>query len=240
MSGGIGPTTKDIAVPSEGSGGDTIAIPEHHPHHRFLSLRQLNTLAVSIVLAASGMVAAGDIIIVFSSLPYIIFLSRYAFPPLHPSQSVEPPIFGAGNRLIAVYVAIGALLGLLLPIAYIFEGIMEGDKEGIKAAVPHVFLLASQVFMEGVTFSHHFSLPIRAFVPISFNALRMFTLIDWVMVELNKEAIAGGEQWSALRLLVGKGLAVANFVFWAFNLFGFLLPVYLPRALKRHYGDKEK
>ncbi|KAH0452741.1 hypothetical protein IEQ34_020040 [Dendrobium chrysotoxum] len=239
MSGGIGPTTKDIALPSEGD-GNTVAVPEHTPHHHFLSLRQLNALAVAIVLAASGMVAAGDIVIALLSLPYMIFLSRFAFPPLHSSRSIEPPVFGAGNRLLAVYVSIGALLGLLLPIAYILEGIMEGDKQGIKAAAPHVFLLASQVFMEGVTFSYQFSLPIRAFVPVSYNALRMFALIDWVTCEMMKEAAASGEQWSALRLLAGRGLAVANLVFWAFNLFGFLLPVYLPRALKRHYGYKEK
>lgn len=239
MSGGIGPTAKDIALPAEGD-EKTVTIPEHTPHHRFVSLRQLNALVVSIVLAASGMVHAGDIVIALLSYPYIIFLSRFAFPPLRPSRSVEPLVFGASNRLLAIYVTIGALIGLLLPIAYILEGIMEGDKEGIKVAAPHVFLLASQVFMEGVTFSHHFSLPIRAFVPISYNALRMFSLIDWVTNEIMKEEAAGGEQWSALRLLAGRCLAVANLVFWGFNLFGFLLPVYLPRALKRHYDCKEK
>ncbi|KAI0493702.1 hypothetical protein KFK09_023826 [Dendrobium nobile] len=239
MSGGIGPSTKDIALPSE-ENDDTVAVPEHTPHHHFLSLRQLNALAVAIVLAASGMVAADDIVIVLLSLPYMIFLSRFAFPPLRPSRSVEPPVFGSSNRLLAVYVIIGALLGLLLPIAYILEGIIEGDKEGIKAAAPHVFLLSSQIFMEGVTFSYQFSLPIRAFVPVSYNAMRMFALIDWVTCEMMKEAAASGEQWSALRLLAGRSLAVANLAFWAFNLFGFLLPVYLPRALKRHYCDKEK
>ncbi|KAL0907647.1 hypothetical protein M5K25_022067 [Dendrobium thyrsiflorum] len=239
MSGGIGPTAKDIAFPSSGD-DDNVPLPGHTPHRRFLSFRQLNALALSIVIAASGMVSAADIAIALLSFPYILFLSRFAFPPLRPSHSPEPPIFGAGNRLLTVYMIIAAIIGLFLPIVYILKGVMEGDKEGIQAAVPHLFQLTCQVFLEGVTFSPQFSLPIRAFVPVSYNAMRMFTLIDWVMGEMGKEAATGGEEWSALRLLAGRGLAVVNLLFWAFNIFGFLLPIYLPRAFKRHYGYKEK
>lgn len=239
MSGGIGLTPKDIGSPNEHDAG-SVSLPDHSPSRRFLSFRQLNAVALSIVLAASGMVPTFDIAFAVLSFPYILFLSRFAFPPLRPSRSVDPPVFGAGNRLLAVHVTIGAIIGLLLPILYILEGFIEGDKEGIKIAVPHLFLLSSQVFMEGVTFSPQFSLPIRAFVPVFFNALRMITIVDWVSSEIWKEMVAGGEQPSELRLLAGRVLAVANLVFWSFNLFGFLLPVYLPRAFSLHYGYKEK
>ncbi|KAJ8554416.1 hypothetical protein K7X08_025094 [Anisodus acutangulus] len=123
--------------------------------------------------------------------------------------------------------------GLFLPIAYIFQGIYEGDKEGIKAAAPHVFLLASQVFMEGVTFTDNFSLPIRVFVPVFYNSRRIFTIMEWLRNEILKvdQEYGGNER----RVYIGRGLAVANMVFWCFNLFGFLLPVYLPKAFKIYY-----
>ncbi|KAG0493687.1 hypothetical protein HPP92_004681 [Vanilla planifolia] len=196
---------------------------------------------LSVVLAASGMVAAIDIAFALLTLPYILFLSRFAFPTLRPGGSPDPPVFDFAKKLLAAYVTVGAVLGLLLPIAYILDGIMEGDKEGVKAAAPHVFLLASQVFMEGVTFSSRFSLPIRAFVPVFYNARRMLTISDWMRDEMGKEAATGDGNGCAMRLLAGRSLAVANLAFWPFNLFGFLLPVYLPRALHRYYRyNKDK
>ncbi|PKA62749.1 hypothetical protein AXF42_Ash018957 [Apostasia shenzhenica] len=236
MSGGIGPVAKDISLPPGGE-DEGVVLPGHTTRLRFLSFRQLNSLAVSLVLGASGMVAISDLAFAILSLPYVLFLSRVAFPSFRRSAT-EPPVFGFRNRLLAAYVAVAALLGLLLPIAYILEGVLEGDKEGVKAAAPHVFLLASQVFMEGVTHSPRFSLPVRAFVPVLYNSRRMFTIADWLRDELGKEAAAAGG--STVRLLAGRGLATANLIFWAFNLFAFLLPVYLPRALSRHYRYKEK
>lgn len=111
---------------------------------------------------------------------------------------------------------------------------LTGDKEGIKAAAPHVFLLACQVFMEGVTFSGGFSLPIRVFVPVVYNAMRMYAILDWVKSEMLK--VNEVEHGSSSRLFAGRSLAIANMVFWGFNLFGFLLPFYLPRAFKKYYA----
>lgn len=168
----------------------------------------------------------------------MLFLSKFAFP-LSPPSTENTPIFSpAKNKILAVYVSVGALIGLLLPIVYIFHGIYEGDKEGIKAAVPHVFLLSSQVFMEGFAFSNRFSIPIRVFVPVFYNAMRILTIMDWLKAEIFKEneGFGRGSEW---RLYVGRGLGVANMAFWSFNLFGFLLPIYLPRAFKRYYGAKE-
>ena len=132
---------------------------------------------------------------------------------------------------------IGAIIGLFLPVAYIFEGILEGDKEGIKAAAPHVFLLSSQVFMEGVAFSDRFSIPVRVYVPVFYNTRRILTLVDWLRSEFSK--VDHGYAGSARRLYVGRVLAVANMAFWCFNLFGFLLPVYLPKAFKMYYSESK-
>ena len=74
-----------------------------------------------------------------------------------------------------------------LPLRLIsFEGILEGDKEGIKASASHVFLLANQVFTEGVTFSDRFSIPVRVYIPVFYNTRRIFTLVDWLKSEFSK------------------------------------------------------
>ena len=49
--------------------------------------------------------------------------------------------------------------------------------------------------------------------------------------------VAGAEGYDPLGAwhLFGRLLAAVNLVFWGFNLFGFLIPVFLPRAFKRHF-----
>ncbi|KAJ4956914.1 hypothetical protein NE237_013697 [Protea cynaroides] len=233
MSGGVGPTGSDIRL----SKGEFMQKSEKQSTQKgFLSFRQLNALAVIIVFSASGMVSLGDFLFSVFTIVYVFFLSRIAFPPLSPFA--DPPVFAQKNKILGLYVSCAALIGLFLPICYIFEGILEGDKKGIKAATPHVFLLASQVFMEGLTFNAGFSLPMQVFVPVFFNSKRMFTLFDWLMAEIVKAGEPSGG--SSRRVYFGRLLAVTNLVLWSFNLFGFLLPVYLPRAFKRYYGYKEK
>jgi len=183
------------------------------------------------VLAASGMVGFQDLALVLFSIIYMHFLSKFAFPTLSPAD--RQPVFNRNSKILNLYVLFAAIIGLFLPILYIFEGILEGDKEGIKSAVPHVFLLASQVFMEGVSVSDRFSLPIRVFVPVFYNSVRMFTLVEWLEDQMIKVGV--GEGSTRRRLYVGRALAVVNFGFWAYNLLGFLLPVYLPRAFNIYY-----
>ncbi|KAL2324550.1 hypothetical protein Fmac_023608 [Flemingia macrophylla] len=243
MSGGVGPTGCDISLPKE----PEVDHKEQQDHsvkslHKpittplkagFLSFRQLNCLALVIVLSASGMVSLEDFAFVVFSIVYMYFMSKMAFPSLHSSK--EPLVFDPQKKILRIYVFIGAIIGLYTPIAYILQGIFEGDQEGIQAAAPHVFLLASQVFMEGVAFSGRFSTPIRAFVPVFYNSRRIFTIVDWLRSEIYK-----GHSGSDKRIYVGRALALANMAFWCFNLFGFLLPVYLPKVFKLYYsGHKE-
>ncbi|KAK7357312.1 hypothetical protein VNO80_16596 [Phaseolus coccineus] len=239
MSGGVGPTGSDISLPREEQ-VDHKEHQEHVPHKTittpsksgFPSFRHLNCLAVIIVLSASGMIGPQDFAFVAFSVVYVLFLSKVAFPSLHSSR--EGPIFNPQNKMFALYIFVAAIIGLFAPIAYILDGIFEGDKEGIKAAAPHVFLLASQVFMEGVTYSGRYSIPIRAFVPIFYNSRRIFTIVDWLRSEINK--VNEEHSGSGRRIYVGRVLAVANMAFWCYNLFGFLLPVYLPRVFKLYYS----
>ncbi|XP_057952840.1 uncharacterized protein LOC131146963 [Malania oleifera] len=248
MSGGVGPSG-DICLPKDDpdpglhlrSQTSTAGNP-HQPSPRgrgarFLTFRQLNALAVVVVFSASGLVSLEDFAFVVFSVVYMYFISKAAFPNRTPS-SEGSTVFDPKNKILRLYVLIGALVGLFLPIAYIFEGIFEGDKEGIKAAAPHVFLLSSQVFMEGLAFSDRFSIPIRVFVPVFYNSRRIFTIVEWLRTEIGKvDEEYGG---SARRLYVGRALAVANMAFWCFNLFAFLLPVYLPKAFQKYYSGYSK
>ncbi|KAJ4824957.1 hypothetical protein Tsubulata_014978 [Turnera subulata] len=244
MSGGVGPTCDDISLPKEQEQEQKFqedpACLKKAPNTTssnpkragFLSFRQLNALALVVVLAASGMVSPEDFAFVVFSIIYMYFMARVAFPCLNPPK--DSTIFDPKNKVLGLYVLVGAVIGLFLPIAYILEGIFEGDKQGIKAAAPHVFLLASQVFMEGVAFSDRFSIPIRAFVPVFYNSRRIFTIVGWLRDEVSKEEQENGG--SARRLHIGRALAAANLAFWSFNLFGFLLPVYLPKAFRKYYS----
>nr|XP_016501775.1 PREDICTED: uncharacterized protein LOC107820071 [Nicotiana tabacum] len=243
MSGGVG-VCSDISLPKDEhiqQDNNQTKFPNnsqkktHHQNRRFFTFRQLNALAVVIVFSSSGMVSVEDFAFVLFSLIYMYFISKIAFPPISPQT--EPPVFSENNKLLTLYVTIGAIVGLFLPIAYIFEGIYEGDKEGIKAAAPHVFLLSSQVFMEGLAFTDRFSLPIRVFVPVFYNSRRIFTIMEWLTSEISKvDQEYGG---NVRRLYMGRASAVANMVFWSFNLFGFLLPVYLPKAFKIYYSGRK-
>ncbi|KAM7272458.1 hypothetical protein ACFE04_027121 [Oxalis oulophora] len=240
MSGGVGPTYNDITLPKEEEEEETEPQPQpqHEQQHSklqrkpgLLTFRQLNALAVIVVLSASGMISPEDLAFFLFSIAYMYLLSKIAFPlPQSPSIQ-DTQIFDPNNKVLKLYVLVGAIIGLLLPIAYIFQGIFEGDKEGMKAASPHVFLLGSQVFMEGVAFSGQFSIPVRVFVPVFYNSRRIFTIVEWLRSEFSK-----GDGEYATRLYVGRALALANMGFWCFNLFGFLLPVYLPKAFKKYYS----
>ncbi|KAF8365172.1 hypothetical protein HHK36_001160 [Tetracentron sinense] len=237
MSGGVGPTPTygDISLPKE---EDSTSIPKN-TRRSYLTFRHFNCVAIIIVLSASGMVSIEDFGFLLFSLIYIFIISKVAFPTLAPSKELEPPVFDKNNKLLGIYFSIATLIGLFLPIGYILDGIFEGDKEGIKAAAPHLFLLCSQGFMEGVTFTSWFSTPIRVFVPVFYNSRRIFAIVEWLRSEIAK---VDGDEFKgyARRLYFGRGLAVANLILWCYNLFGFLLPVYLPRAFKRYYGHKVK
>ncbi|CAH9110291.1 unnamed protein product [Cuscuta europaea] len=253
MSGGVGPCS-DIRLPkdetvttddtsSSGSRGNnninsvSKRPPPRHGGRGSFTFRQLNALAVMVVLSASGMVSMEDFAFVLFSIVYIYFISKVAFPRSTPP--LEDPVFDQTNRTLSLYVFAGATIGLFLPIAYVFEGIFEGDKEGIKAAAPHVFLLASQVFMEGVALTDRFSIPVRVFVPVLYNSRRIFTLVEWLRSEIVAKA-EEEQRGSGRRLYVGRVLAVVNMGFWSFNLFCFLLPVYLPKTFKLYYSSNPK
>ncbi|KAK4403604.1 hypothetical protein Sango_0729000 [Sesamum angolense] len=88
MSGGVGPTC-DITLPKEEPPHQPDEVSAIKPPARrtFFTFRQLNALAVAIVLSASGMVSAEEFAFVIFSVAYIYFISKVAFPPASPSPT---------------------------------------------------------------------------------------------------------------------------------------------------------
>ncbi|EPS57701.1 hypothetical protein M569_17116 [Genlisea aurea] len=231
MSGGVGPTC-DIALAGDESESKAQSAA---PRRRgFFTYHHLNSAAIVIVLSASGMIAMEDVLFVLLSSLYLLFISKFSFPS-DPSDP-DPPVFGERNRILGVYVLVGAAVGVFLPVAYVFGGILEGDKEGIRAAAPHLFLLACQILAEGVSFAGGFSLPIRVFVPVLYNSRRMLSIWEWLRDEFSKSSDGGGRR---SMVAFGRGLAAANLGFWSFNLLGFLLPFYLPKAFRIYYSKNK-
>ncbi|XP_074358879.1 uncharacterized protein LOC141698147 [Apium graveolens] len=203
-----------------------------------LTLRHYIILPVILLLSVSGMVRPQEFAFAIFTVIYMYFLSMVAFPVI--PNSTYPPIFTSKQlKLMGVYIIVTGLIGLIIPFAYVAQGFFLRGKESIKPAVPHLFLLLCQIFMEGVGFSDKFSLPIRVYVPVVYNSVRIFSLMEWLRDEFakeNKGGDGGSYSSSAVRIYVGRSIAVTNMVLWCFNLFGFLLPVWLPKIFKLYYS----
>lgn len=201
-----------------------------------VSFLQIQMIAYIVVFSVSGVVPFTDMAFVVFATIYVLVLSRSVFPPL--GQGLPPPVFRS-HGLFRLWVMLGTVIGLFLPLAYVLGGFSRGDHMAVQGATPHLFLLASQMltenFMAGLSF---FSLPIRALTPILYSARRLVSIGAWIRkvfatpvpaATLLETGIAA--QWP----LFGRCLALANLLFWSLNLFGFLIPFFLPRAFKKHY-----
>lgn len=129
----------------------------------------------------------------------------------------------------------GEVFGYLLPLATIALGIANERIDIPSKFVPsftsttmtHVatsmFLLCCQVTTEAIAKRNLAPLPLRIFVPIAYNAVRIGPLYNWMSVG-----------WDIMKLWE-KILALGNFVYWGANLFGFLVPVASLRYMRCHF-----
>ncbi|GJP48754.1 hypothetical protein CLOM_g8029 [Closterium sp. NIES-68] len=226
-----------------------------------LSFVQVQMMAFIVVFTSSGLVPLEEIFFVVFLTLYSLILATWAFPPV--SRSAPPKVF-SGNRLFKVHVTAGAVIGMFLPLSYVLGGFAKNDHMAVECVTPHLFLLSCQVLTENIIVDlTYVSLPVRALIPIMYNWHRLSLLAEWnrrllqvaaaatsaasVQASANshpasgptgassgviiRTALVGGGYWQ----LFGRYLAVANLVYWSLNLFGFLLPVFLPRAFKRHF-----
>ncbi|KAF3652700.1 putative transcription factor bHLH76-like [Capsicum annuum] len=208
-----------------------------------LRVIELQLVAFIMVFSASGLVPLLDLIFPALASAYLLVLSRFAFPSLGTTTSTSPsPEIFQGGRFFRIYVVAGTTIGLFLPLAYVLGGFARGDQHAVRSATPHLFLLSFQILTENIISGLPlFSPPVRALVPLLYTVRRIFILIDWIQdVWINKTLPANALFKDVTWYWFGKGLAVVNLAYFAVNLFGFLIPQFLPRAFERYFREKSE
>lgn len=208
-----------------------------------LRVIELQLVAFILVFSASGLVPLLDLVFPALTSAYILALARFAFPSSSTTSSSSGlsgnEIFKA-SRIFRMYVVLGTTIGLFLPLAYVLGGFARGDEHALRSATPHLFLLSFQILTENIIGGLSlFSPPVRAMVPMIYTIRRIFVDIDWIHdVWQNKTLPVNASIQDIAWYWFGKGLAVANLAYFSINLFGFLIPRFLPRAFERYFQEK--
>ncbi|KAH9313808.1 hypothetical protein KI387_022435, partial [Taxus chinensis] len=199
-----------------------------------LRVIELQLVAFILVFSISGLVPLLDLAFpVFVSL-YLLAVSRWAFPRYRkPGGAATAEVFH-GSRMFQLYVIIGTAIGLFLPLAYVLGGFARGDQAAVRSATPHLFLLSFQILSENIISGMSiFSPPVRALVPLLYTGRRLFAILDWNYATFNRSKLPEQPRFQDVAWLwFGRGLAVANLLYFTINMFCFLIPRFLPRAFE--------
>nr|POE74340.1 hypothetical protein CFP56_59804 [Quercus suber] len=206
-----------------------------------LRVIELQLVAFIMVFSASGLVPLLDLVFPAFASAYLLVLSRLVFPAHGSASSGSQEIF-QGSRFFRFYVVVGTTIGLFLPLAYVLGGFARGDEHAVRSATPHLFLLSFQILTENIISGLSlFSPPVRALVPLLYTVRRVFVIIDWMKdVWVNKTLPANAPVKDIAWFWFGRSLAVANVVYFSINLFGFLIPRFLPRAFERYFRERDE
>lgn len=207
-----------------------------------LRVIELQLVAFIMVFSASGLVPLLDLLFPALTTAYLLALARFAFPSHGTTVSSGSQEIFQGSRLFRFYVVVGTTIGLFLPLAYVLGGFARGDDHALRSATPHLFLLSFQMLTENIISGLSlFSPPVRALVPLLYTVRRIFVIIDWVNdVWVDKKLPANAPLKDTAWCWFGRSLAVANLVYFSINLFGFLIPRFLPRAFERYFRERDE
>ncbi|WCJ38802.1 hypothetical protein M5689_019839 [Euphorbia peplus] len=207
-----------------------------------LRVIELQLVAFIIIFAASGVVPLVDMLFPLFSTAYFILLSRLVFPSHRLGSKFTPgsqAVFRE-SKFFRFYVVVGTIIGLFLPLAFVFGGFARGDDHAVRSATPHLFLLSFQILTENVL--NGFSLlspPVRALVPLLYTTRRIFVIIDWIFdVWVHKNLPVDAKIQESAWFWFGRSLAAANLGYFTINLFGFVIPKFLPAAFEKYFEDK--
>ncbi|CAK9328680.1 unnamed protein product [Citrullus colocynthis] len=205
-----------------------------------LRVIELQLVAFIMVFSASGLVPFLDLVFPAFTSAYFLLLARFAFPSHGHASTGSQEIF-QGSKMFRMYVVVGTTIGLFLPLAYVLGGFARSDEHAVRSATPHLFLLSFQILTENVISGLSlFSPPVRALVPLLYTVRRIFVIMDWMKdVWLNKTLPANAPIKDIAWFWFGRTLAVANFVYFSMNLFGFLVPRFLPKAFERYFRERD-
>ncbi|XP_042504649.1 uncharacterized protein LOC122081543 [Macadamia integrifolia] len=210
-----------------------------------LRVIELQLVAFIMVFSASGLVPLFDLLFPAFISAYLLALSRFVFVAHGQGRRTtvgESPEIIKGSRLFRLYVMSGTTIGLFLPLAYVLGGFARGDDHAVRSATPHLFLLSFQILTENIISGLSlFSPPVRALVPLLYTTRRILVIVDWIDdVWFNKRLPANAQFQDVAWFWFGKVLAVANFVYFSINLFGFLIPRFLPKAFEIYFRERDE
>eukprot|EP00850_Spirogloea_muscicola_P020328 SM000212S06921 [mRNA] locus=s212:196258:203658:- [translate_table: standard] len=229
-----------------------------------LTFMQLQMISFIIVLAASGLVPIEDLLFFAGISVYIIILSRLFFPPAtdNPAPPVfQGNLFFRGyvsvGAIVGLFLPMAYVLGgftrgeqravkaatppLFLLACQIFtENLISGlsiFSLPVRALVPMLYntrrLFAISEWAKQACFSHLTAVHQATSTCPFAQAMRYSTLACQTFA---RDVPSGHPVSPDVGFpLFGRALALANLVFWAFNLFCFLIPMFLPRAFQRHF-----
>ncbi|XP_050276159.1 uncharacterized protein LOC126718127 [Quercus robur] len=207
-----------------------------------LHVIELQLVAFIMVFSASGLVPLLDLVFPAFASAYLLVLSRLVFLA-HGSVSSGSQEILQGSKFFRFYVVVGTTIGLFLPLAYILGGgFARGDEHAVRSATPHLFLLSFKILTKNIIIGLYlFSPPVRALVPLLYTVRRVFVIIDWIKdVWVNKTLPANAQLKNIAWFWFGRSLAVANLVYFSINLFGFLIPRFLPGAFERNFRERDE
>ncbi|KAK9077179.1 hypothetical protein SSX86_005515 [Deinandra increscens subsp. villosa] len=205
-----------------------------------LRVIELQLVAFIMVFSASGLVPLFDLIFPIFTTVYLLVLSRLAFPS---HGNTNNQIYqGTSSLIFRAYVILGTTIGLFLPLAYVLGGFARGDQHSLESATPHLFLLSCQILSENIISGLGlFSPPVRALVPMLYTVRRIFVILDWVQdVWVNKSLSPYAEIKEVAWFWFGRVLALANLAYFSVNMFGFLIPRFLPKAFDQYLREQNE
>lgn len=229
-----------VGAPREGQGRARNMEDEGAPRGLLSSMRtiELQLVAFIVVFSASGLVPLVDLVFPVFVTTYLYLLSVLVFPS-HRKEGSRMEVFH-GSRMFKLYLFVGTVVGLFLPLAYVLGGFARGNQEAVRSCTPHLFLLSAQVLSENIVRNLSvWSPPVRAFLVAIYTARRIFSLADWVTsafyhTSLPEEPAFHDFAWAWF----GRALAASNFIYFNINMFCFILPRFIPRAFERYFQAK--
>jgi hypothetical protein len=196
---------------------------------------------VAMVLLLKGYVRPLDVILVSFLTGYFLILGMLArslrmdnvtpvLPALPPQGHVPTLVSNplgynfTYSTQYDLFLKCGVLVGLLAPILACLRYALQHQTVQAQACARPIFFLCFQALSESISRSRRVMtpLPIRILIPVAYNTVRLGYLWNWSFCPANLG-------W------VGRSLAVANFLYWTLNLFGFLLPVAVMRYMRAHF-----
>ena len=184
----------------------------------------------ALCLSPSQALPRSDIAFAIAFPLYLACMNRFRFQRniLGKEKEQVPLLRDGRGPWFQIYLSFFGIIGLVLPLILL---LVPGDAG--NAAVPHFFLVLSQVGMETVTQQNpNFHTLPRLLTPIGFNAFRLRTLWIWIrMAGATYNRTTTGtpimQYWAGFAWC----LAVVNLVAWIYNLFIFLLLRCVPQYL---------